>query len=96
MEQIKKYPNIDWTKNEYHQLRLVLNALEAIRERESRRHQMDQHLTLDTADVLDEVIVMIKEELDYDPTPNELEEPPITLNEMHTAAWKEHQEAHRR
>ena len=89
------YPEIDWKKNEYHQLRLALDALEAIRERESKRHQMDQHLTFQTADMLDEVIVMIKEELDYDPTPNEPGEPPITLDEMHTAAWKEHQEMHR-
>ena len=63
------YPEINWKKNEYHQLRLALDALEAIRERESKRHQMDQHLALQTADVLDEVIVMIKEELDYDPSP---------------------------
>jgi len=38
---------------------------------------------------------MLSDELDYDPTPNEPGEPPITLDEMHTAAWKEHQEMHR-
>ena len=43
--------------------------MEAIREREVKRHQMDQHLDGHTADVLDEVISMLKEELDYDPTP---------------------------
>jgi hypothetical protein len=76
MEQTKKYPAIDWTKNEYHQLQLVVDALKAICAREDKRHMMDAHL-------------------DYDPTPNEPGEPPITAYEMHTAAWQEHQEMHR-
>ena len=95
MEQTKKYPEISWTQNEYHQLRLALDVLKAIRDRESKRHQMDEHLDGHTADVLLEVISMLSDELDYDPTPSEPGEPPITLNEMHTAAWKEHQEMHR-
>ena len=56
---------------------------------------MDEHLDPHTRDVLDEVISMLSDELDYDPTPNELGEPPITASEMHAAAWKEHQEMHR-
>ena len=95
MEQTKKYPEISWTRNEYHELRLALNALEAIRDRESKRHQMDEHLDVQTADVLLEVIGMLSDELDYDPTPSEPGEPPITFDEMHSAAWKEHQEMHR-
>ena len=44
---------------------------------------------------IDEVIGMLEDEIDYDPTPNEPGEPPITAAEMHAAAWKEHQEMHR-
>lgn len=63
------YPTIDWTKNEYHQLQLVIDALQSICAREDKRHQMDQQLNSQTRDVLDEVIVMLQDELDYDPTP---------------------------
>ena len=89
------YPEINWKKNEYHQLQEVVNLLKAIQERESKRHQMDELLTPHTADVVLEVIGMLEDEIDYDPTPNDPGEPPITLDEMHTAAWKEHQEMRR-
>ncbi len=69
MEQTKKYPVIDWTKNEYHQLQLVVDALKAIRTREDKRHMMDEHLQPHTRDVIDEVIEMLEEEINYDPTP---------------------------
>jgi len=95
MEQTQKYPELTWTKNEYHQLQLALDALKNIRNREDRRHQMDAHLDPRMADVLDEVIGMLSDELDYDPTPSEPGEPPMTMDEMHSAAWKEHQEMHR-
>jgi hypothetical protein len=95
MEQTKKYPTIDWTKNEYHQLKLAVDALKAICAREDKRHQMDEHLDPHTRDVIEEVIGMLEDEIDYDPTPNEPGEPPITASEMHAAAWKEHQEMHR-
>lgn len=55
---------------------------------------MDEHLDGHTRDVLDEVISMLSDELDYDPTPSEPGEPPITAAEMHAAAWKEHQAMH--
>ena len=89
MEQTQTYPELTWTKNEYHQLQLALDALKNIRNREDRRHQMDEHLDPHTRDVLDEVIGMLSDELDYDPTPNEPGEPPMTMDELHTAAWKE-------
>lgn len=94
MEQAKKYPTIDWTKNEYHQLQVALDALKNIRNREDKRHPMDQHLDSHTYDVLEEVISLLSDELDYDPTPNEPGEPPVTADEMHTAAWKEHVAMH--
>jgi hypothetical protein len=42
-----------------------------------------------------EIIPLIRNEMDCDPTPYELGEPPITADEMHTAAWNEHLAAHR-
>jgi hypothetical protein len=41
-----------------------------------------------------EAIEIIDEYLDYDPTPDFAEEPPITASEMHSAAWKQHQKLH--
>ena len=52
------------------------------------------HLVPGTSDVVEEVILMLEEQLDYGPTPNEPGEPPITAGEMHTAAWKEHLAMH--
>jgi len=88
------HPEINWKKNEYHQLQEAVNMLKAILERESKRHQMDQDLVPGDDDVVQEAIGLLEEIIDYDPTPNELGEPPITLDEMHTAAWKEHQAMH--
>jgi hypothetical protein len=56
---------------------------------------MDEHLDPHMRNIIDEVIGMLEDEIDYDPTPNEPGEPPITASEMHAAAWKEHQEMHR-
>lgn len=88
------YSEVNWKKNEYHQLQEAVNMLKAILERESKRHQMDQDLVPGDDDVVQEAIGLLEEIIDYDPTPNELGEPPITLDEMHTVAWKEHQAMH--
>jgi hypothetical protein len=81
-------------QNEYYYLEEVRSILKNVLARESRRHMMDEHLVPGTADVIEEIITMLEEQLDYDPTPNELGEPPITSDEMHTAAWKEHVAMH--
>ena len=88
------YPEINWTKNEYKQLEQALDILKAVLARESTRHQMDEHLVPGDKDIVQEAIGLLEEIIDYDPTPNEPGEPPITLDEMHTAAWKEHQAMH--
>ena len=90
MDQKQTYP-----QNEYYYLEEVRSILKNVLAREAKRHQMDEHLVPGTADVIEEIITMLEEQLDYDPTPNELGEPPITAAEMHAAAWKEHQEMHR-
>jgi len=89
------YPEINWKKNEYVHVQEALALLKAISEREAKRHEMDQHLTPSMLALLeDEIIPMIENELDVDYAPDEVGEPPITLDEMHTAAWKEHQAMH--
>jgi hypothetical protein len=81
--------------NEYTHLERILKELQAIVQRENKRHQMDAHLTQSMLGLLEyEVIPMIENEMDCDPTPYELGEPPITADEMHTAAWNEHLAAH--
>jgi hypothetical protein len=84
--------------NEYHKLADVLEELKAISQRESKRHEVDQHLTPSMlAMVDDEIIPMLENEMDYDPSDEDLGyggEPPMTADEMHTAAWRQHQELH--
>ena len=94
MNQAKQYPEIDWTKNEYHQLDLIAKQLRAVLEREDKRDIRDEELASSTYGVVEEVIAMLEAEIDYDPTPDEPGEPPMTADEMHTAAWQQHQELH--
>lgn len=64
MTQINAYP-----QNEYCYLEEVRSILKNVLARESKRHQMDQHLTPQTEGVVEEILAMLEEELDYDPTP---------------------------
>jgi hypothetical protein len=81
--------------NELKQVELIVKDLKAIIEREDKRHQMDEHLTHSMRSLLeDEIIPQLENELemDYDPSPyylwdNSGGEPPVTLDEMHTAAY---------
>ena len=79
--------------NEFKQIELILKDLKAVIEREDKRHQMDEHLTTSMRMLLeDEIIPQLENELDFDPSPQYLwddtgGEPPVTLDEMHTAAY---------
>ena len=79
--------------NEYTHVENIVKDLKAIIEREDKRHMMDQHLTISMKMLLeDEIIPQLENELDFDPTPEHLwddsgGEPPVTLDEMHTAAY---------
>ncbi len=81
--------------NELKQIELILKDLKAVIEREDKRHQMDEHLTHSMRSLLeDEIIPQLENELelDHDPSPyylwdNSGGEPPVTLDEMHTAAY---------
>ena len=70
----------------------ALDILKGVVEREDKRHMMDEHLTISMKNLLEEIIPQLENELDYDPTPQYLwddtgGEPPVTLDEMHTAAF---------
>ena len=81
--------------NENTHVEQILKDLKAIIDREDKRHQMDAHLTTSMRMLLeDEIIPQLENELDFDPTPQYLwddtgGEPPITLDEMHTAAYNQ-------
>ena len=81
--------------SEYTIVENALQQLKAVVEREDKRHMMDQHLTTSMKMLLeDEIIPQLENELDFDPTPQYLwddsgGEPPVTLDEMHTAAYNQ-------
>jgi hypothetical protein len=73
-------------------LELIRKELREMRDREDRRHLMDSTPGLDTC--LDELIDCLTEFLDWEPSDADMDPTPVTANETHSAAWKEHQEAH--
>jgi hypothetical protein len=73
-------------------LDLIRKELREMRDREDRRHLMDSTPGLDHC--LDELIDCLTEYLDWEPGDADIDPTPVTANEMHSAAWKEHQEAH--
>ena len=80
-------------ENEYAKIKRALEILKGVIAREDRRHMMDTDLTTSMQMLLeDEIIPQLENELDFDPTPEYLwddtgGEPPVTLDEMHTAAY---------
>ena len=70
----------------------ICKELEALLQREEKRHMMDSDPAFQS--MLEEVIEAINEYVDYDPTPNEPGEPPMTAVEMHSGAWQQHQQFH--
>ena len=85
--------------NEEQNLERIIKELKEILSRESKRYEMDEHLSPSMRALLEEEIIpALENELNYEPTDEELgygSEPPLTMNEMHSAAWKEHQAMHR-
>ena len=88
-----QYP--EFPTNEYTHLQRIIKELKEVLARDAKRHEMDEHLTPSMRALLEEEIIPVLEnELDYDPTDDMAGEPPITSAEMHTAAWHEHQKMH--
>jgi hypothetical protein len=76
---------------------LILKELSAIYQREDKRDWPDKTLPYEAPELILEAIGLLERATEWDePTDNDLTgEPPITMDEMHSAAWKEHQEMHR-
>ena len=80
-------------ENEYKKIERALEILKGVIAREDKRHMMDADLTVSMKMLLeDEIIPQLENELDFDPSPyylwdNSGGEPPVTLDEMHTAAY---------
>jgi hypothetical protein len=72
--------------------------LEVIVKRDASRHMMDAHMPTSILMLLeDELLPLLSEvisHIEYDPTPQYAEEPGITMAEMHSAAWVQHQAMH--
>ena len=72
--------------------------LEVIVKRDASRHLMDAHMPVSLLMLLeDELMPLLAEasnEIEYDPTPQYAEEPGITMAEMHSGAWAQHQAMH--
>jgi hypothetical protein len=72
--------------------------LEVIVKRDASRHLMDAHMPASLLMLLeDELMPLLAEainEIEYDPTPQYAEEPGITMAEMHSGAWVQHQAMH--
>jgi hypothetical protein len=72
--------------------------LEVVVKRDSSRHMMDSHMPTTILMLLeDELMPLLNEvigHIEYDPTPQYAEEPGITMAEMHSAAWAQHQAMH--
>jgi hypothetical protein len=77
----------------------IIKELNEILERESKRPEMDEHLTSSMRSLLEEEIIpALENEINWEPSDADFgygSEPPLTADEMRTAAWQEHQEAHR-
>ena len=84
----------------YERIKKVLQEMQDIMEQQNKLHPMDRTITISMQGLLqDELIPQLENELDFDPTPQYLYddtggEPPVTLDEMHTAAWKQHRAMH--
>jgi hypothetical protein len=85
--------------SELQKLERIIQELNEILTRDSKRHEMDEHLTPTLRSLIEEEIIpALENELNWEPSDADLgygSEPPMTADKMHTAAWQQHQEAHR-
>ena len=81
-------------------LERIYKELQEIVDYENKLHMMDQTLNqIDLSKIEDEIIPLLEEIVDYDPTPqylydNDGGEPAISAEQMHSGAWRQHQELH--
>jgi hypothetical protein len=75
--------------NDLSKVDLIRRELRAIIEHQDSLDIMDTEIGLDSA--LYEVLEILDGYLDYEPSDADMGgEPPMTLTEMHTGAWKQH------
>ena len=91
------YP--EYPVSDHANIQRIIKELNEILDRESKRPEMYEHLTPSMCRLLEEEIIpALENEINWEPSDEDLgygSEPPMTMDEMHTAAWKEHQEAHK-
>lgn len=80
-------------------LERIYRELKEIVKFENSLHMMNMTLNQTDVNTLEEVISMIEDIVNYDPTPyylydNSGGEAPMTANERLSAAWKEHLQLH--
>jgi hypothetical protein len=77
-------------------IELMVRELKAIVKREEDRPLGHNDLPYGSEEQLLEAIDLLEKVIEWpEPTDDYCGEPPITMAEMHSVAWKEHQEAHR-
>ena len=82
--------------NDDMRITLIIEELKAIQRREESRPMGYNDLPYHYEEYLLEAIAQLEQAIEWPGEPDECSgEPSITMAEMHTAAWKEHQEMHR-
>lgn len=80
------------TDNDFIRLQLISSELTEMLKREEKRVSA-RDVQLES--LLDDVIDKINQYIDYEPSDEEMGgEPPMSASEIHSAAWKQHQELH--
>mgnify|MGYP006278605781 CR=1 FL=1 len=87
---------IVYAMREERRLELIIQELSAIYQREDKRDWPDKALPFEAPELILEAIGLLEKATEWDePTDAELcGEPPLSADERHAAAWKQHQEAH--
>lgn len=90
-----KIEDIGTVKSDLVRLEIIMNELQAMLDRDSKRPMSYEHLPCGGHEVIEEVIQMIDEYINWEPSDEEIGgEPPLSSKEMLDAAWKQHLEAH--
>lgn len=90
--------------NDFHTVSTLVaefkGKLDVIIKRDGSRHEMDAHIPMDVMNLLEDELQPILKEviaaIEWEPGDEDLcpSEPPITMAEMHQAAWVEHVQMH--
>jgi hypothetical protein len=77
-------------------LERIYKELQEIVDYENKLHLLDMTMNTCDVDTIEyEVLPLLKDIIDYEPSDEEMSgEPPISVEEMHSGAWKQHQEFH--